>query len=421
MKIALALGLNIGLLLLLIQWIRRQWHEPETRRWLLPLLGLKVLASAATCYLLTADAAYLHYWAEALSYQFWDKPLDWLQTLVSNEYHYKRGHLVYHGYSNAFFIVKLMSLVRVASNGNLFLSALYPSLFNFVGCWQLVRVFHRVFPTAPRGATIVAWLVWPTVVYWTSGLTKESILVGSGAWLLALVLPWLYGAEKPRLATLIGVLLLAVLHFKIRFFFAVPLFAALSGLAAIRLVQQLGGAQKRWVQAAIFGAVLLAGVAAVSEVSPTFRFNKFSSQLIQIHSDIEDHSFYRPHIKFEDLAPTPESIARNTPKAVISALVRPWLGESAKPFYVVVGLENAVLLFILGVAFVALLQGRSSHLPFALVLALLVYCVALAALMGLSTPNLGTLNRYRSSLLPVVLLLALQNDYAARALRRIGL
>jgi hypothetical protein len=87
----------------------------------------------------------------------------------------------------------------------------------------------------------------------------------------------------------------------------------------------------------------------------------------------------------------------------------------------VAGLENLVLLLLVGLALLSAAQGRGGHLPFALVLALLVYCSVLAVLIGLSTPNLGTLNRYRSVLLPFVLLLALQNDYVARVLRRLGL
>jgi hypothetical protein len=45
----------------------------------------------------------------------------------------------------------------------------------------------------------------------------------------------------------------------------------------------------------------------------------------------------------------------------------------------------------------------------------------LAGLIGLSTPNLGTLLRYRTVLLPWLLWLLLQNDYARRLLRRLGL
>jgi hypothetical protein len=42
-------------------------------------------------------------------------------------------------------------------------------------------------------------------------------------------------------------------------------------------------------------------------------------------------------------------------------------------------------------------------------------------LIGLTTPNFGSLNRYRSELLPFLLLLLLQNDYAAALLQRLGL
>ena len=56
-----------------------------------------------------------------------------------------------------------------------------------------------------------------------------------------------------------------------------------------------------------------------------------------------------------------------------------------------------------------------------LVVALSIFCFILAALMGLTTPNLGTLSRNRSGLLPFFLLLLLQNDYAATLLRYAGL
>ena len=54
-----------------------------------------------------------------------------------------------------------------------------------------------------------------------------------------------------------------------------------------------------------------------------------------------------------------------------------------------------------------------------LVLALLLYCLVLAGLIGLSTPNLGTLHRYRAVLLPWLLWLLLQHDGARRLLRRL--
>ncbi|MDQ2792970.1 MAG: hypothetical protein M3Y12_03045, partial [Bacteroidota bacterium] len=92
------------------------------------------------------------------------------------------------------------------------------------------------------------------------------------------------------------------------------------------------------------------------------------------------------------------------------------------PLYLAAGLENLLLLSLFGLALLAGWRGRSAGpLPFALVLVLGLYCLALALLLGLTTPNLGTLNRYRSAMLPYLLLLLLQNDYAAGLLRRLRL
>ncbi|HEX8350192.1 MAG TPA: hypothetical protein VF598_09525, partial [Hymenobacter sp.] len=160
------------------------------------------------------------------------------------------------------------------------------------------------------------------------------------------------------------------------------------------------------------------GAWLAGEVSPAFRFNKFTSQLIRNYSDLRASSLGRAHIEFDDLAPTGASIAQNAPLAIGYALTRPWPWEYQQPLYIGAGLENMLLVGVLLVACGALVRARGGRLPFALVLALLFYCFVLAALLGLSTPNLGTLNRYRAALLPFLLLLLFQNAYVARWLNR---
>ncbi|PJJ60140.1 hypothetical protein [Hymenobacter chitinivorans] len=421
MSILVAVLLNCGLLALIGPWLSRQYRHPVLGRLLLPLLGLKVVACLIACWLLSDDADYFQRWSLSLTTQLWEAPGAWLRTLFGDAFEYRGQRLVFHGYSNTFFIIKLLSVLNMATLGSLWANGLYLSLFGFMGGWELTKTLNRLFPLAPVGAPVVAFLLWPTVVYWTAGLTKECLLVGSGTWLLALVLGWLYNAEKPRPGQVLGAVLLAVLHFKMRYFFAVLLFAALSGLAVVRVAQHLSGTRRRWVAVLLFAAVLVLGGWAGSEVSPVFRLNKFTSQLIRTYSDLREGSGRRPHIEYDDLAPTVPSLLRNAPKAVVSAVVRPWPWEDSTPLYVAAGLENVLLIFVLLVAGVATLRGKWGQLPFALILALGFYCLVLAALLGLSTPNLGTLNRYRAVMLPYLILLALQNEYAARWLRRIGL
>ncbi|OUJ74316.1 hypothetical protein BXP70_11415 [Hymenobacter crusticola] len=402
------------------RWLQAQYQQPTLRTWIGPLLLLKLGITVITWLRLTGDAALFQHWSGLLTEQLWTAPSAWLQTLGSDAFSFRGRNLVYHGFSNTFFLIKLLSVVNLLSLGNALLNSLYLSLFCFVGGWQLVRAVEQTLPAAPRGAAIVAFFLWPTVVYWSSGLTKESLLVGSSAWLLALALRGYYGAVPFPKRSVLGVVALAILFFKMRFFFAAVLLGALAALGMVRLVQRLGGARYRWSQVVLMAMVLSSGVWAASEVSPAFRFNKFTNQLIRNYSDLRANSLARPHIEFDNLAPTGASIAQNAPFAIGYALTRPWPWEFHNAAYVAAGLENMALLVLLVVAGVALVQGqgRSGTLPFALVLALLFYCVVLAALLGLSTPNLGTLSRYRVVLLPYLLLLLLQNRYLASWLNR---
>lgn len=419
MRVLVAIGLNILLVVALAYWLRRQARASALRKVLLPTLVLRLLAGTAACLVLTSDAAYFQFWGKLLNAQLWDNPGAWLQTLLGEEFHGYGKKLIFHGFSNTFFIIKLLSVLNLGSLGNTLVNGAYLSLFSFVGSWQLVRAVEKSLPRVPVAAAAVAWLAWPTVVYWSSGITKESLLIGSGAWLTALVLAWVYGNQPVRLAGVAGALLLAWLHFKMRFFFAGLLLGGLTSLVAVHLLQQLFGRARHWlVQLAIILVVLVGGMRMAAEVIPVLRVNKFTNQLNNNYYQLVRASQARPHIEYADLKPTLESMLSYTPKAIVSTVTRPWLGEDKQLLYIVAGLENLALLLLIGVALVALARRRSGYLPFALVVVLVLYCLALAALLGLSTPNLGTLNRYRAVLLPYLVFLLLQNEYAARWLTR---
>ncbi|RFP66492.1 hypothetical protein D0N36_03860 [Hymenobacter lapidiphilus] len=417
MKIFLALLLNTGLLWLLWQWLRRVRQLPQLGRWVLPTLALKLLATAITLIVLTEDALYFLDWSRRMTDQLWQAPGQWLRMLPTDEFHWQGAKLIFHGFSNTLFIVKLLSVLNLASLGSAGLNALYLSVFSFVGSWELVRQLRRLWPEAVPLAAVGAFLLWPTVVYWTSGLTKESLLVGSGALVLAAVLRLAYGPYTGRSWVVAGLLAAALLHFKMRYFFAVVLFGVLAGLGLIRVLQQLGLARNRLVQLALLLSLLAGGSWAAGEVSTLFRPNKFTSQLQRNYTALLRVSADRPHLRYPNLQPTTESVVRHAPVAALNTLVRPWPWEGDSVRYVAAGLENLLLLGLLGVASVAVVRGRAGRLPFAVVMALLLYCVLLAALLGLTTPNLGTLSRYRVTFLPFLLLLLLQNDYVRRWLK----
>ncbi len=426
MKLGLAILLNAALLAVLVPWLRRQWRPaPGWLRAALAFgLGVRLAVGIAKGQHLIKDSLYMSLYGRQLTAQLWAEPAAAFRTLWGDELHYAGHEMVFHGMSNTFFFVKIVAFLNLASLNADCLNAVYLSLFSFLGCWQLAKALGQAFPQTPAGAGVLAFVAWPSVIFWASGITKESVVLGSGAWLLAVVVELFFSkanpSKLPQWLRVVGLIVLIITYFKIRYFFAMPLLGALAALALVRLLQRVGLARSRWAQVLLMAAVLGGGAWVASEVSVAFRVNKFTNQVMRIYNRDLAASAGKPHFEYPDLQPTAASIALHVPQAAANALTRPWLGESKSPLYVAGGLENALLLALLAVALAAAWRGKAGRLPFGLGLVLAVHCLALAVLLGLSTPNLGTLHRYRSGLLPYVVLLLLQNDYAAMALRRLG-
>ena len=427
MRIVLAILLNAALLAVLLPWLWRQWWQ--VRGWVRAAmaisLGARLVVGLVTSVHLEKDAYFMSQLGKVITAQFWAQPEATFQTLMGDELHYAGWKVVYHGMSNTFFFAKIVACGNLGSLGTDWLNAVYFSLFSFVGCWQLTKALVKAFPQTPAAAGAIAFGLWPSVAMWASGITKESMVLGSGAWLLALFIELFFGKKRLSKAQLwlhvIGLLMLTIVHFKMRYFFAAPFIGGLAALALMLWLQQLGLGRSRWVFVLVLSTVLSGGLWLASEVSIAFRPNKFFNQVTRIYGRLLTASKSKPHFEYPDLQPTVESIVRHIPEAVANTLTRPWLGESTQPLYVAAALENALLLVLITVSLFSIWQGRPGRLPFGLMLVLLVHCLALAVLLGLSSPNMGSMHRYRSGMLPYLVLLLLQNNYATAGLRRLGM
>ena len=432
MKVLIAIIFNMGLLALLLPWLRRQWQWAATGPWRTVLvlgLGLRVGIGLARYWSHQLDAIGMSSVSDAITNDiFWTDPahawrmLTGTVTVIPTHATY---NAVFQNMSNTWFLIKVLFVLNFGSLTLGWLNTLYLSSFAFVGCWTLVRKLAQALPNTPAGAGVIAFLMWPSIWFWATGISKEAVLLGSGAWLTARVLDLLYSNSNVAIDSAqgrhsvgwwVGTFALALLHFQMRYFFAAPLLAVLCGVILGQWVQQYYPTRSRWLQLITLGAVLGAVVWVAPQLSVAFRMNKFTNQVVRVYEFEIAHTFGRPHFEYPNLRPTVESIVTYAPLAVVNALTRPWLGQSKQPLYLAAGLENAVILMLFALAIWAGLRGRIGKFPFGLSVGLSIFCLVLAFLIGLTTPNLGSLSRYRSDLLPFLLLLLLQNDYAAAVL-----
>ncbi|WP_208131743.1 hypothetical protein [Hymenobacter sp. BT559] len=412
-------------------WLRGQWQRasPSLRRWLLPALGWRLLLTAISSLRPSPDAQLMGKFSRLLTADFWAQPTAAPALWQGNQFQAAGESVTFYAWSNTLYFIKLLALTNIVTNSKLWLNALYLSVLCFIACWSLVRALAQAFPLASVAAARVAFLAWPTVIWWTAGLTKETLLLGAGAGLVSLALPAIYGAHSSQpvrlskgLARLVVGIVLAWVMFRMRYFFALPLLGGLLALALVRLATRRGWLRAGWwpqIGGLLVALTLLAGPAIIG-----------GNKLVRIKFLVDeiDRNYHhglltssgRPHLEYTDWQPTPLGLLRHAPLAAEQVLVRPWLGESRQLFYIGAGLENALIIILLLLSVAAIVRRRPGRLPVALVVVLIVYCLLLAAFIGLSTPNLGTLSRYRAAFLPWLILLLLQNDYARSLLKRLG-
>lgn len=419
--------------LLLLGFAIYGYHRVERNRFLkpflLPALFLRLSGGVLVGWLYRfyfGGGDTFAFQADSLVLTAWGKTdfEGYLRLLFLNQFGSQTPGLLFNfqSYSNSFFLVKVLSLLNFATGGDYLLNGFYLSFFSFTGSWRLVKVLATVYP-ASRLAAVAAFLFFPSVVFWSSGVLKESILVGATGWLVSAVLLLTHGKGSRVWLEALIMLAAAYLIWRIKFFIGAVL---LPVLVAYAVVQQTGRRlsffRRRQGKTALFAVVLLLFGLLALQSHLFFREGQafFLEQVVLNYTTIlQNTSPGRPVIQYEDLEPVPGSLLRNAPQALGSAIYRPFFWETNEPAYVLASVENLLLLVLSAAALLGLLQKKSFR-PDPFFLALLLYVVVLGVMMGLTTPNFGTLNRYRVAFLPFLVYLLLQTGFFYGLLRRAG-
>src|SRR5690606_10878610 len=86
----------------------------------------------------------------------------------------------------ALFLSKTASVFSLLTNHNYWMISIYFSFLSFLGSWFLISVLRKIY--SDISAPVVAFLFFPSIVFWTSGLIKESLAMACLFFLTAVFL-----------------------------------------------------------------------------------------------------------------------------------------------------------------------------------------------------------------------------------------
>jgi hypothetical protein len=152
---------------------------------------------------------------------------------------------------------------------------------------------------------------------------------------------------------------------------------------------------RRWyITVLTWSVVFIAPLYIASQVHPNFYPERFLHVIVENYQMLSRLSSPEDQIEYTDLQPEASSILYHAPIALSSGLFRPFVWEAHTASQWLVALENLALL-VLTIAALTRFKRVIHSQNRLLVFTAIVYIVLLCIFLSLSTPNFGTLSRYK--------------------------
>ncbi|MEQ9303869.1 MAG: hypothetical protein RJQ14_08135 [Marinoscillum sp.] len=284
-------------------------------------------------------------------------------------------------------------------------TALLFGTFSFSGLWMMYIGVSKMYPEKSKLLALAILFV-PSVVFWGSGILKDSITIGALGFLTFACIQLFYFGNSSIQNWLIAILS-ALLIFKIKVYIIicfVPMLFVWIYLIGIKRVKNK--LVKFMIAPVLFVLFASAGYFSLNQIaseSDRYALDQIAERAAITAYDIRygwgARSGGDGGYDLGQLDGTWTSMIRLMPQAISVSLFRPFLWEAKNPVMLLAAIESLfTLIFTLVVVFSKGGIGRFVSDPF------LVFCVlfslVFAFAVGISTYNFGTLMRYKIPILP---------------------
>lgn len=408
----ISIGLNIFVLIFFIYLIVKYAKRAQMGGVVFPALLLKVLSGVLVGLVFKYFYDYgdtFAYFEEGLriSGYAWQHPENAFRVFyATDQIHDLDVTLQFQQQPRALFFSKIVAIFHMLTHANYWLMSVYFSLISFVGALLIVIQIIQSFP-AIKTSAIIAFLFLPSVVFWSSGVLKESIATFALYFMVAALLAALNYRGWKLLTWGLGYLLSAYLLWKLRYFY----FAALLPLSAATLAAVLFDQYRHRIMIPKISSWLIYFVVAtiwffvVSGMHYNLHHDNIINVVYQNYNLFSAYSEQGSAVIFEDLRPEIGSFIVNAPKALFTGLFRPNVWEIHNWKQIPLILENFVLLLLSISALYNTIKNKPRISLW--VMSLILYVGILSIILVYASPNFGSLIRYRVGYLSFFVLMIL--------------
>jgi len=291
-------------------------------------------------------------------------------------------------------IIRFNVIISFISFGSFHVHALFMAFMSFIGLTAIFRAFVGLFAQREKWLFFAIFAV-PSVVFWSSSLLKEGpLFMCLGLFMLSALR--IFQTTHSRIDLLIAPVSF-VFMFYIKGYVIITLIPALIFLLWIRI----SGYNRIWFK---WIAVHVLCFVFAQQGHFFFRGGDFLYVLHKKQVDFYNIAYLRNAGSLVSIPPVTgvKDFVINYPQAFALTYFRPFLSEAHGLADWAFAVENVMLLLL--ICFALLRMHRVKGYPAALMMMMLSFVLALAAVLGNTVPILGAMVRYKIPAMPFIVI-----------------
>ncbi len=290
--------------------------------------------------------------------------------------------------------IRINTVLRFISLGYYNVHSVIFSFLSFCGLTGLLKLFLADLKSK-RNVLYGLVYFFPSVLFWGSGLLKDSLIFFATGLSLYYLNKCFVTKIKVRQHAVLSVFFLLILmmikfHNYILLF---PLFVAY----AWSMFTKKNILVKFIVVVVLYYVVLIRIDYVHPEYGLMYLISKKQTEFVDLKR------MYNPAsgIDITYMSASVTDAIKNTPEALYHSFFRPWFFESKSPFILLAGIENLFLLLLMVLAALSYRRSKIKFTP--LFFVAVFYVLSLFELIGLVTPVMGAIVRYKAQALPFLI------------------
>ncbi|WP_425390364.1 hypothetical protein [Ekhidna sp.] len=347
---------------------------------------------------------------------FLESPLKGIQLLVDNGSHPRApetyeysSRIWYYGDIKSFTVVRITALFGLFTFHTYSATALFFATFSFSGLWAMYTALQKRYPNAKYLHLAILFI--PSLVFWGSGILKDTVTLGALGWVTWAMIHILILRRRRVIAIMIAVLA-SLLILKIKSY----ILLCFAPMVFLFLYFQFLNKVRNIALKVLLVPVLTVIIAGFGYLSVTYA----GTDEYNIDNIAQRASVTAYDIRYGWGARTGgdggydigipdgtwQSMIALAPKAVIVSLFRPFPWEVKNPLMLLAALESLIITTLTIRLFLSGSWSTLSKDPF--MLFCLGFFLLFAFAVGISTGNFGTLMRYKIPMMPFLFIVLLK-------------